>query len=104
MKMLTIELLESELPANINDVVATSWELAVYPNFTVENYIIGRMLESTVNRVNLEMAIDETKLVNKNIYYRCKFHYSDNSTGEWCDFKTFNVADAPYNFPHDLHI
>ncbi len=95
MKMLTIELLESELPANISDVVATSWEIAVYPNFKVENYIIGRMLESTVNRTSLDMAIDETKLVNKNVFYRYKHHYADNSTEDWCDYKTLNIEDAP---------
>ena len=95
MKMLTIELPVNEIPADIGDVVATSWELAVYPNFKVENYIIGRMLESTVNRTSLEMAIDETKLVNKNIYYRYKLHYTDNSTSEWIDYKTYNMEDAP---------
>jgi len=92
MKMLTIPI--QELPSNIADVVATSWEIAIYPDFKVENYIIGRMLESTVNRTELNMAIDENKLVNKNIYYRYKFHYADNSTSGWVDYKVFVLTDV----------
>ena len=92
MKMLTIPIHVEDTPSDINTVVATSWELAIYPDFKVENYIIGRMLESIVNRVELNMAIDENKLVNKNIYYRCKYHYADRKPTEWTKFKVFTLT------------
>jgi len=91
MKMLAIAISPTDLPSNLGSLVATSWELAVYPDFKVQNYILGRMLESPINKTELNIAIDESKLVNNIIYYRYKYHYANNSVGEWSGYKILEI-------------
>lgn len=94
MKNLQIDLPSTITPGDIGDVTSVSWELAIYPDFKVTNYLLAQMFDSKTNITSLTIGIDETKLVNKRIYFRVKFHYGTERVSEWSQPQNFLVEDA----------
>lgn len=92
MKLLEIPIPDSIKPGNYGELYSTSVEVAIYPDFSIANYIIGKSTDNTNNKQIITIAIDDAKLVNKVIFYRIKFHFPDTTT-DWTLPQEFVLED-----------
>lgn len=103
--MITINpVIPSELlPVNI--IEATAWEVSTQPVFNIENYIVGRMALNTVNKTTAEFAIDDTKLISKDLFIRVQYKFTDGTVSDFSDYFQFEIPDfIGYMFTSNIRI
>jgi hypothetical protein len=79
-------------------IVATSWEIAKFPNFNNDAFLVKRALYDTANLTTFAGEVD---IINHDkLYYRVKFHYNDNSESNWSGKIVYDlIPDQDYTAP-----
>lgn len=74
--------------------VATTWQVAKYPNFNNKYYLIKELLFSKTNILNYTLPVNV--LNDDRIHFRVKWHFSNGSSSKWSKVVSQDIERDPW--------
>lgn len=91
---------EDIVPPSGGTHVATSWQVALYPDFRNDYFKIADSLVDLANLTSYEGMVDV--LNDDKVYYRYKLHFNDGSVSEWS--KVYSYLMVPNHLYRETNV